>query len=95
MPLPIKFTDQLLKRVGHVWSSRALDVGRGEEWGILMGHGGNGSNREGETEKSSVKSLLYSKRKSDDKGLQINIAHAVFPSSEICEVERSGPLRPM
>jgi hypothetical protein len=61
MPLPIKFGDQLLKRVGHVWSSRVLDAGPcGARVGDFNGgHGGNGSKKRGrdETEKSSVKSL--------------------------------------
>jgi hypothetical protein len=33
--------------------------------------------------------------KSDGKGLQINIAHAVFLSSEISVVEYGAPLRPI
>ena len=37
----------------------------------------------------------YSKIKSDDKGLQINIAHVVFLSSEISVVEHGAPLRPI
>ena len=38
--------------------------------------------REGERENHQLKA--YSKRKSGDKGLRINIAHALFPC-EICE----------
>lgn len=96
MPLPIKFGDQLLKRVGHTAHSMRGRAGR--EWGILMGGTeGTGVKREGEMRQRNHQlkaySTRYSKRKSDDKGLQINIAHAVFPSqSEMCEV---GPLRPM
>ena len=64
MPLPIKFNDQFLKRVGYVWSSCALVIKQEEMWNILMGHRRNGTEEKERAkkrerqEKSSVKSLL-------------------------------------